>query len=411
MNETTAPADAGPMTRFFEAVNRLDAEALDTLFSADVRYESQDALEPLVGRGPVLDYLRGKFDTIRGSANPALVELGDLDGRPCGILHQDGARRALLVVEGDPAGSITAVDIFTVSPAPASARGTGRFPGLGKVDPKEVWLQRQPRVPRTARLRFVGFALGEPMADELRRAMRRIAGYYPDTEIVLRNDIHGHSALNGPGNESSSVEERRRFGFRYYPGFGVEADGRVVVPWHHPNVAEVADRTLRRLVEPPPYWREAVAKHGGETFPDGLPVCIDRFEGDYDFLSNFGNGQTVYEDRLYPTVENAFQAAKTLSPVTRRVFERGSPDRAKRAGRVIDLRPDWDDVRVDIMHQLLRYKFREPWLRKQLLATGDALLVEGNWWGDQFWGVSRDRGRNELGKLLMRVREELAGGG
>ena len=182
----------------------------------------------------------------------------------------------------------------------------------------------------------------------------------------------------------------------------------MIVPCHDPAAAENVDRILGRLVEPAPYKQQAMARHGGEHFPDGRPVCIDRFEGDFEFLSNFGPGEVVYEGRLYPTVENAFQAAKSTDADARRQFEHCSPDQAKRLGRRSRRRDDWGTVRVDVMHELLRYKFRDARLREQLLETGDALLVEGNWWGDQFWGVSKDVGENQLGRLLMSVREQVA---
>jgi ribA/ribD-fused uncharacterized protein len=71
-------------------------------------------------------------------------------------------------------------------------------------------------------------------------------------------------------------------------------------------------------------------------------------------------------------------------------------------------RPDWEDVKVGIMWQLLTDKFiRHENLRRQLLATGDEELVEGNTWGDRFWGVCDGEGRNMLGVLLMRVRSAM----
>jgi hypothetical protein len=94
------------------------------------------------------------------------------------------------------------------------------------------------------------------------------------------------------------------------------------------------------------------------------------------------------------------------------------PRQAKRAGRQLILRPDWEDAKLDIMYQLVLEKFsKDPVLRQRLLDTGDALLVEGNWWHDQFWGnctcgkrpQCAGEGENHLGLILMAVRADLAG--
>lgn len=134
---------------------------------------------------------------------------------------------------------------------------------------------------------------------------------------------------------------------------------------------------------------------------------IDKFQGRHGFLSNFTTARVTLDGYAYPSVENAFQAAKVADPSDRRPFLFCSAADAKKLGRRAELRPDWEEVKVDVMLGLLRQKFAEPTLRAQLLATGDSVLVEGNWWGDTFWGVCRGEGQNYLGKLLMKVREEL----
>ena len=84
-----------------------------------------------------------------------------------------------------------------------------------------------------------------------------------------------------------------------------------------------------------------------------------------------------------------------------------SPGIAKKMGRSLQIRPDWEDVKLNIMEDLVRLKFTtHSGLRKKLLRTGDAELIEGNWWGDQFWGVSKGYGENHLGKILMKVRDD-----
>lgn len=77
-------------------------------------------------------------------------------------------------------------------------------------------------------------------------------------------------------------------------------------------------------------------------------------------------------------------------------------------GQRVTLRGDWEDIKVSVMEDVVRLKFaHHPDLRDKLLATGKAKLIEGNNWGDTFWGMVDGRGRNELGKILMRRRERL----
>ena len=135
---------------------------------------------------------------------------------------------------------------------------------------------------------------------------------------------------------------------------------------------------------------------------------IDSFRGEYRFLSNFYPCPIVFEGDLYPSLEHAFQAAKSLDPNERKVVRLcAKPGDAKRAGRKVKKREDWDDVRVGVMRELLHQKFNDPQLRQRLLNTEGAELIEGNDWGDVFWGVCRGRGLNWLGKLLMEVRSTL----
>jgi len=133
-----------------------------------------------------------------------------------------------------------------------------------------------------------------------------------------------------------------------------------------------------------------------------------EFRGPFRFLSNFWFTPVTLDGETYPTVEHAYQAAKTLSIVRRRAIQEApQPGDAKRQGRTVPLRPGWDAMRLDVMCDLLEQKFaREP-LRSLLLATGEVLLIEGNHWGDTFWGVCRGMGENHLGRLLMAAREEI----
>ncbi len=137
---------------------------------------------------------------------------------------------------------------------------------------------------------------------------------------------------------------------------------------------------------------------------------ISSFSGPYEFLSNFYPSPVTFEDVVYKTVEHAFQAAKALTPAERLpIVMAETAGQAKRLGRKLALRPGWDEMRIGMMRELLRLKFRSgSSLSEKLLATGDAELIEGNTWDDTFWGVCRGRGENHLGRLLMQVRSELA---
>lgn len=132
---------------------------------------------------------------------------------------------------------------------------------------------------------------------------------------------------------------------------------------------------------------------------------ISKFSGKYRFLSNFFPAPTEYDGIIYPTSEHAYQAAKTLDPVLRYgILTCGSPGRAKSLGKHFVLRPDWDEIKIEVMASILYDKFtRNLELRQALIETGDEELIEGNTWGDQFWGVD-GTGHNWLGKLLMKLR-------
>ena len=154
---------------------------------------------------------------------------------------------------------------------------------------------------------------------------------------------------------------------------------------------------------------EARLHKGPKKDPKEGPVKIAEFQGEYRFLSNFWEAKVELEGVQYPSVEHAYQAAKTTVDAEREwIRVSDTPGVAKKRGRKITLRPDWEQVKVKIMEELVRRKFQDPGLRKMLLETGDAELEEGNRWGDKFWGVDlrTGTGSNNLGKILMKIREE-----
>ena len=135
---------------------------------------------------------------------------------------------------------------------------------------------------------------------------------------------------------------------------------------------------------------------------------IDSFRGPTFFLSNYYEAPVIFEGIRYGSSEAAFQAQKRANYEDRKAFANMTPDESKKAGRSGELRPDWEDVKVDLMKQIVYHKFMQnPALAVRLLETGDEELVEGNTWGDRIWGKVDGEGQNLLGKILMEVREEI----
>lgn len=139
---------------------------------------------------------------------------------------------------------------------------------------------------------------------------------------------------------------------------------------------------------------------------------IAEFTGEYRFLSNFYPAIVIMDGEPYPSIENAYQAAKTLDPELRKPFREDiTAAKAKKMGQKLELRADWEEVKLGIMKELVMDKFGHFGLQEKLLATGNVTLIEGNNWHDRFFGVcSCERcknrgGKNHLGQILMEVRE------
>lgn len=144
---------------------------------------------------------------------------------------------------------------------------------------------------------------------------------------------------------------------------------------------------------------------------------IEGFHGEYRFLSNFYPCRILFYGLQFTSVEAAFQAAKCADPNKRAGFCDLSAADAKRLGRTVDLRPDWEQRKITIMNNLLVHKFHDnPELLGKLLATGTAPLVESNIWHDNFWGnctcerCRKTAGQNMLGQLLMKIRSSYLDG-
>jgi ribA/ribD-fused uncharacterized protein len=146
---------------------------------------------------------------------------------------------------------------------------------------------------------------------------------------------------------------------------------------------------------------------------------IDRFIGEYEALSNFYPSPIaviigVNEVCYVMTAEHAYQVNKTFSPEWRsKIAVAATPGAAKRIGKNAPLREDWEEVKADIMHHILYQKFTtSTTARSVLLGTGDQELIEGNMWHDTYWGKCQcsthyGMGTNMLGKILMKVRNEV----
>jgi ribA/ribD-fused uncharacterized protein len=135
---------------------------------------------------------------------------------------------------------------------------------------------------------------------------------------------------------------------------------------------------------------------------------INSFSGPNRFLSNFYPSPITHNGLVYPTAEHMYQALKTTDLIEREhVRLAATPAIAKKLGRSVTLQPNWFDISLETMLWCLRQKFNHPSLAAKLLATGDQELIEGNTWGDTFWGVCQGVGENHLGRLLMQVRDEL----
>ena len=161
-----------------------------------------------------------------------------------------------------------------------------------------------------------------------------------------------------------------------------------------------------------------------------MTAPIVRFAGEHEFLSSFYPHpfRLPRLDHLFPTAEHAFQCAKAVSVLDyQKILKAPTAAAAKRAGRSAGCREDWEQIRHRVMLDVLLAKFASPAMAVRLAATGDAVLVEGNTWGDDHWGAvtfesgltrlplwncqdegGRVRvlaGENWLGRLLMMVRE------
>ena len=150
-------------------------------------------------------------------------------------------------------------------------------------------------------------------------------------------------------------------------------------------------------------------------------MIIEKFEGRWRFLSNFYECDIEHQGIRYPSVEHFYVSMKcnneqmingkhyTIGDFREMIANTSSPGLVKKIGQKIKVRSDWDNKKLEFMNWAIREKFKDINLAELLVQTEDIDLIESNTWNDTFWGVCNGKGKNHLGKILMKVRDELRG--
>ena len=142
-----------------------------------------------------------------------------------------------------------------------------------------------------------------------------------------------------------------------------------------------------------------------------MTIYFYSTKGDYGCFSNFSGHPFKLKGKTWPTTEHYFQAQKFAGAADEEEIRRTpSPMIAARKGRSRKrpLRPDWEQVKDDIMREAVLAKFQQhDDLREMLLSTGDADIVEKTT-RDYYWGCgNKGTGKNMLGRILMETRNAL----
>ena len=137
--------------------------------------------------------------------------------------------------------------------------------------------------------------------------------------------------------------------------------------------------------------------------------AISTFRGDYSYLSNFYIRSIIYNGIKYKSTEHAYQAMKATNKDDHDFVANSlTPGRAKQSGQSIPCRQDWNNIKIQVMHDIVKAKFEQHAdLKELLLSTNDTALIEGNNWKDTYWGICDGKGENNLGKILMSIRDSL----
>lgn len=138
---------------------------------------------------------------------------------------------------------------------------------------------------------------------------------------------------------------------------------------------------------------------------------IKEFQREYRWLSNFWFVDIELDGRIYPSVEHAYASAKCDEEWWKKLcsMRENPPGTIKRKGKTIKIKDNWEDIKLSIMEDCVRKKFSQEPYKTKLLNTGNEFIQEGNMWYDTFWGVDlrTNKGENNLGKIIMRIRSEL----
>ncbi|HEX5448212.1 MAG TPA: NADAR family protein [Candidatus Saccharimonadales bacterium] len=139
------------------------------------------------------------------------------------------------------------------------------------------------------------------------------------------------------------------------------------------------------------------------------------FSTAYDPLNNWSAHQVKIWGQVFPTLEHAYHYKKfdQQNPeIAKRILETPSPWAAMQIERQhkSKRRTDWQQVKISIMEELCRAKLdQNEDMRERLMATGIKNIYENSPW-DEFWGHAQGKGQNQMGKILMKLREELKNG-
>jgi len=139
---------------------------------------------------------------------------------------------------------------------------------------------------------------------------------------------------------------------------------------------------------------------------------IEQFQNEYRWLSNFYPCELRFRGKLYPSVEYAYLSAKSEDKEWKIMCAEAKEKQGKikKASQRLKVVPNWESIKMEVMRECLELKFLQEPFKTWLLETGKVHLQEGNSWGDKFWGVDLEtgEGENNLGKLIMTIREKLA---
>ena len=226
-----------------------------------------------------------------------------------------------------------------------------------------------------------------------------IKGEIHTTIVEVSDDDLEHIILTMANGKAYSLYVAFKRGNLYIQDDSLRSLVEILITKHDQEATQIAEEEERRMVI---RSQEAI-----RTAPSFYDRSITTFREANYFLSNMYECPVQYDGKTYRCAEAAFQAQKDLT--RRDEFTTLSGRKAKSLGKKVELRKDWEAIKVGIMTDIVRCKFTQnPDLREKLLNTMDCYLEEGNTWNDTFWGVCRGKGRNHLGKILMIIRDELA---